>query len=249
MKRVIRCDLTAREINYLDRRANDLALRGADNLPPGAINQHWRISRQTRTLNGIFDKLRSMMGPFERCMYCLDSHGCDIEHFKPKASYNESMYTWNNLLLCCTECGRLKGSKFPMDGAEPLLIDPTGENPWDHLSFDPRLDTITASFDLASNTFDKKGTATVELLNLDRREALQHIYRRAYRRLTHCITQIIDAPPAPDEAVDILIEEDVCGLLGWMFGLEGERISPMLELKEHYVGIWDACHRKFVLMA
>lgn len=42
----------------------------------------------------------------------------------------QRMFKWRNLLLCCSECGRLKGNRFPLQGKKPLLIDPTKEQPW-----------------------------------------------------------------------------------------------------------------------
>ena len=74
---------------------------------------------------GVLTSLQTMMGERQRCMYCLDSHGSAIEHFRPKAAYPARMYHWPNLLLCCTECGRLKGNQFPLAGRQALLIDPS----------------------------------------------------------------------------------------------------------------------------
>jgi len=131
------------------------------------------------------------MGERERCMYCLDSHGTDIEHFWPKAPYPERMFTWSNLLLCCAECGRLKGDRFPLDVGRPMLIDPTAEEPWQYLDFDPETGNLVARFDLDADDWSAKGQKTVELLQLDRREALATGYRRTYRRLAAVVEHFL----------------------------------------------------------
>ncbi|WP_156427859.1 hypothetical protein [Thiohalocapsa sp. ML1] len=99
-------------------------------------------------------------------MYCEDSHGTDIEHFRPKTPFPECLFVWTNMLLCCAECGRLKGKQFPTDAmGEPLLIDPTVDAPWEHLDFDPETGNVVARFDLERNAFCPKGEKTVETLH------------------------------------------------------------------------------------
>lgn len=94
------------------------------------VNAEWKNARQTAPLQSVLAALKHIMGEHERCMYCLDSHATDIEHFWPKTPYPERLFLWPNLLLCCTECGRLKGDRFPLAEGQPLLIDPTAEEPW-----------------------------------------------------------------------------------------------------------------------
>ena len=82
MRRVERPALPASAQAYLDRRQSTVdrdAQLGALN-----IERQWRSARQTKTMATTLQTLRQMMGPRERCMYCVDSHGCDIEHFRPK---------------------------------------------------------------------------------------------------------------------------------------------------------------------
>jgi len=74
---------------------------------PDDVGQQWKSG--TKIYKEVRKTLQRMMGERERCMYCLDSHGADVEHFWPKTTYPERMFDWNNLLLCRTECGRMKG--------------------------------------------------------------------------------------------------------------------------------------------
>jgi hypothetical protein len=93
----------------------------------------WKNARRTQPLQAVHATLKRMMGERERCMYCRDSHGTDIDRFWPKTPYPERMFVWLNLLLCCAGCRRIKGDRFPVAGDQPLLVDPTAEDPWRHL--------------------------------------------------------------------------------------------------------------------
>ena len=82
-----------------------------------------------------------------------------IEHYRPKGRLHENnehcgywwlAYTASNLLLACSHCNRKKSTKFPLlkeehrvsepskdiSKEEPLIIDPTTEDPKEHLSYD-----------------------------------------------------------------------------------------------------------------
>lgn len=48
------------------------------------VGKEWDSARKTSVFKTILRVLKSMAGNRERCMYCLDSHGTDIEHFWPK---------------------------------------------------------------------------------------------------------------------------------------------------------------------
>jgi uncharacterized protein (TIGR02646 family) len=185
MRRVTRLPLSTKAKGYLAKRQKRVSVcRKAGTLD---IEREWSSARQTGSMRDVVALLRRMMGERERCMYCLDSHGSDIEHFWPKRSFPARMFLWPNLLLCCTECGRLKGDRFPRQGRLPLLIDPTGEDPWQHLDFDPRTGNLTARYDKVANDVSTKGKTTVELFQLDRREALSAGHLKTWRRF--CMAQ------------------------------------------------------------
>ncbi len=210
------------------------------------VNSKWKSARQTKTMGKVFTTLQSMMGVRQRCMYCLDSHGCDIEHFRPKAKSPKRMFRWRNLLLCCTECGRFKGSQFPMDGRRPLLIDPTKEEPWDYLDFDPITGNITARFDLQLNDFSAKGQQTVIVLQLDRREALAAGYVQTYRKLRTVINRFLQAPiQTVDDLINDLLHEDGHGLLGWCFKGAGQNEAAFSQLRTLHPAVWQSCCTAF----
>lgn len=117
MRRIQRTALPKAAQDYLSKRqsaANEKHENGDLD-----IQKDWKSARQTQKLKTVLVTLQSMMGLRQRCMYCLDSHGADIEHFRPKANYPKRMYDWPNLLLCCSECGRFKGNQFPLSGRRP----------------------------------------------------------------------------------------------------------------------------------
>lgn len=82
-------------------------------------------------------KLKKMAPPIERCMYCECSEGTGIDHFWPKHAYPLRTFDWLNFVWCCAGCNSTgKRNAFPLDqSGQPLLIDPTSEDPTRHLGF------------------------------------------------------------------------------------------------------------------
>lgn len=237
MRRVHRAPLPVRAGAYLEKRR--IATAG---LP--SVEKAWKGARQTQALQTVIRTLQSMAGARERCMYCVDSHGSDIEHFWPKATYVYKAFEWPNMLLCCTECGRLKGDRFPLlAGGQPVLVDPSAEDPWEHLDFDPDTGNLTARFDTTSASPSTRGVGTVRLLQLDRREAMTEGYRRTYRRLSECIRRALAVPGAIDaiQLVSDLLQSDDHGLMGWCFGPVGSKFQPFADLLLRDPDAWSAC--------
>ena len=178
-------------------------------------------------------------------MYCLDSHGADIEHFWPNAPYPAKAFTWPNLPLCRAACGRFNGDRFPVDHGRPLLVDPTVDDPWAVLDFDPRTGNLAARFDRGANAFYRKGNETVKLLQLDRREALSDGYRKTWRRVSRVVERYLSGEEPGAELTDRLLEADDHGLLGWCFDGAGENEPPFREWRERDPALWKACAERF----
>ena len=141
MKRIHRTPLPARTLTYLGRKQQEVD----SGIAPEAA---WTGARKTKTMNGVASTLAAMSGKRQRCMFCGDSRGTDIDHFWPKSRYREHTFDWLNLLWICAGCNRQKGNQFPLDAHQrPLLIDPTAEDPWDYLLLDSHTGNITARFD------------------------------------------------------------------------------------------------------
>ncbi len=203
---------------------------------------HWENRRDTIVKHGILGILKEMAGSRERCMYCLDSHATDIEHHHPKslAPYSK-MFEWANFLLCCTDCGRIKSNQFPLDeNALPLLINPSEENPWQYLDFDPLTGNITATYQVLQKGFSKKGQVTVEVLALDAREQLAKGYFKTWNRLVKAVEKFLKTPYLASEFIDKLLEKDDHHLLGWCFHGTGENEYPFNELKQRHPQLWQS---------
>lgn len=242
MRRIQRAVLSNAAQSYLSKRqvaANDKHKNGNLN-----IESDWKSARQTKSLKTVVNTLQAMMGPRQRCMYCLDSHGSDIEHFRPKAAYPKHMYRWPNMLLCCTECGRIKNDQFPLSGKQALLIDPTREDPWRHLDFDPVTGNFSARFDVKLSDWSTKGTKTVEVLKLDQREALSAGYLKTLRHLSDIVRRALTGGSIDTSRfISELENADDHGLLAWCFSDRGQTISPFKDLHQQYPSVWRRCHQ------
>jgi uncharacterized protein (TIGR02646 family) len=202
--------------------------------------------RKSKTLLAVVAALKQMAGPHELCMYCVNSEAGDIEHFRPKTPYPEHMFRWENLLLCCSICGRKKGSQFPMADGQPLLIDPTSENPWDYLDFEPRTGNIMARIDPVSQARMPKGLTTILTFELNSRQAVSNGYKRTFRRLKTKVEELLQREFVDDD-VERLRQEDDHGLLGWCFGKIGQKVQPFRRLYENKPQVWAICEQTFAI--
>ena len=60
-----------------------------------------------------------------------------IEHYRPKSQkrFEKLMFDWTNWLLSCGVCNCEKWTGFPERDGEPLLLDPTTDEPRNHVGF------------------------------------------------------------------------------------------------------------------
>ncbi|WP_369248159.1 hypothetical protein [Streptomyces sp. R41] len=96
------------------------------------------------------------------CMYCGGFTATDIEHFEPREHDALKTFFWPNHLLVCGPCN----STYTRDWwecddqtGEPLLIDPTRDDPFDHLLLNLREGKYRGETD--------KGRTTVSVLGLN----------------------------------------------------------------------------------
>ena len=244
MRRVFRRDLseeTERKLADEQSSTNQKYQNGTLN-----VEAEWKRARRNKPLNEALQALQVMAGNRQRCMYCGDSHGTDIEHFWPKSPFPKRMFRWTNMLLCCTDCGRKKGNRFPLDNQQPLLIDPSVDNPWEFLDFDPDTGNITARYEQSSNDYTVKGLKTVEVLQFDRREAMARGYQRTFRRIKRCVEQALEQETIDAAALfHELGEADDHGLLGWCFDGLGSCVSPFAGLQANHPAVWESCLQAF----
>ena len=244
MRRIPRQELPAVVVRYLDARQQradaDYAAKTLD------IEKSWKSARQTRKLEMVKAQLQQMVGGRQRCMYCSDSAGTDIEHFWPKAVYPERMFRWLNMLLCCTGCGRdCKGSQFPLVNGTPALLDPTVDDPWDYLDFSPATGILFARMS-RNGTTSAIGTETVRVFRFAKRDAVTLGYQRSFRRIRKVIhAALADPPTAADSFISDLKDADEHGILGWCFRGAGINEAPMSNLRHAQPTIWAECEQAF----
>lgn len=125
----------------------------------------------------------------KKCSYCERSvsKADPLDHYRPRRScvgedgtiehggYWWLAWSWNNLLLSCTEHNSIKGSKFDVDGPrltpltwesaneQPRLLDPAVVDPLEHLEL---FEGSDGHWTVQGKT--RLGASTAEALELDR---------------------------------------------------------------------------------
>ena len=135
-------------------------------------------------------KTQLLQDQHNKCAFCekniLDDIR-DVEHFKPKTECQQQKgspvfrgywwlaFDWTNLVYCCKVCNEsYKKNYFPLANAhssnpspssekteDPLLINPTRDNPVDFIVFDKNR--------IYANNNSLKGQTTINVLGLNRR--------------------------------------------------------------------------------
>lgn len=120
----------------------------------------WRNRRSVRAQ--VHEALTDSAAGRQRCMYCGDNEGTDIDHYNPVARAPHLTFVWPNHLLACATCNsHHKRDRFPLSPrGTPLLLDPTQDDPFDHLAL-----SLTVGSYLG---LTERGNATIELCSLNR---------------------------------------------------------------------------------
>lgn len=149
--------------------------------------------RYNRHGNQVFDVVRSTLDDMcfgvQRCGYCEDSVGNEIEHIRPKNLYPERTFVWENYLLACGGCNRAKGDSFSvLDGGgdlvnvarrrgapirrpapgTPALIDPRREDPLAFLALEIEDTFLFLPREDLRGADKTRAEYTIDLLKLNR---------------------------------------------------------------------------------
>jgi len=205
----------------------------------------WKRARKTKSLGRLASLLASATGTRERCMYCEDSRGTDIEHYRPRAGHPGLIFRWHNWLWACSGCNRSKSGRFPVDAASgaALLIDPSAEDPWEFLVFESRTGEITARWH--GNVEDARGRATLETLSPLRGQAVCEGRARTRRHLIRALKAFLaepgdeDAGPRINELVHWVRDADDYGLVEWFFLRDGGEETPFRQLRDGRPLAWE----------
>jgi uncharacterized protein (TIGR02646 family) len=166
--------LSDRKVKWLsDLRA---AKRSRDNKKFSSIQARYGHEKIRTALNNMFSG---------RCAYCESEIGTvaspHIEHYRPKHRYLSLTFEWKNLLLSCPICNDKghKGTKFPNQYQKGPLIDPSIENPANHLEFIYDPTNALATVEAKTN----RGETTIDIFGLNKRPDLLKARSNLIRQL------------------------------------------------------------------
>jgi len=169
-------------------------------------NNYWTNRKNNAAFNGtdgVKAVLMAMCHGLQRCCYCEDSLGDEIEHIFPKALFPEKTFVWENYLFACGGCNSPKSSKYaifdssgtfhqlvaPKDKtlrAQPptpyisAVINPREDNPMDFWELDLTDFTFRITVTAGSSNYQKANYTLNELLYLNNRENLVQGRATAY---------------------------------------------------------------------
>lgn len=171
MRYIRRRPLSEETLKFLEARTQQIRDAGAENAKEEAdgakgtgrakeeAERLWK-RQNNRAMNEVRRTLEEMASGRHRCMYCEDSAGHTIDHFRPRKKAPDKAFEWENLLLACGLCNSTKEANFPVDERDdPLLLNPTLDEPLEHL----RLSLQTG--ELLSDT--RRGEETIKLFHLN----------------------------------------------------------------------------------
>lgn len=161
----------------LTRRLDNVRDRGGT---AAAARDEWGRARAAK--QHVQELLHRMAHGVRRCMYCEDSLGTDIDHFQPIATAPLRAFDWPNHLLACSHCNsNQKRDAYPRDAdGNCLLVDPSAEDPSDHLTL------LLASGTYLART--PKGEETIRVFALNRVDLVQG-RRAAFRMASAALCQ------------------------------------------------------------
>ncbi|MBK9646936.1 MAG: TIGR02646 family protein [Deltaproteobacteria bacterium] len=180
-----RADLYARHTE-----ASRLTPRSAE------IDAVWRGLYNTPTRDELVSALRAMSDG--KCAYCECVDPRDVEHFYPKSRHPERMFRWDNLLFVCKTCNLDKTSRFPLEGTQALLIEPSAEDParffwWDPVTGRPLLDS--------EPTRRRRAEETIKILPRLKHQDLAEERRKLRLDVLFFLTEVLEEVPRPPDVV------------------------------------------------
>ncbi|WP_346895564.1 hypothetical protein [uncultured Roseibium sp.] len=151
-----------------------------------------RFSSRNTTTNATFRVVRARLSEMcsgaQRCVYCEDSVGDEVEHIKPKDLYPEDVFRWPNYIYACGPCNGGKNNKFavinqgnlvivtrprgapitPPSLGDPAFINPRTEDPLAFLTIDLLGTFLILPCEGLDPVAESRAKFTIEVLNLNR---------------------------------------------------------------------------------
>jgi hypothetical protein len=119
-----------------------------------------KTQQRQRSLRPDESKQLSLLEPFVEAIPPSIEDPEERAHYRPKGrkEFARLAFRWDNWLLSCGKCNESKWQHFPDCEGQPCLLDPTVDEPSEHLTFSSaRVVGLTS-----------RGRVTAELLGLDR---------------------------------------------------------------------------------
>lgn len=231
---ISRLDLTLSSRLEMMRKQRAIAKNAVD------VEREWRSFRGSAAGVDVVETL-GRMSTLDRCMYCLDSRACDVEHILPKSKSLEWVFDWKNLLWICSDCNRRKGSRLPAPnlGDEARVYDPCREQFWSLFMLDaetgfvaPRwLDRDTQS-PVAVATLDLVTSVNLESVAERRRRASLRLSNRAEAVLEHGTSRVLHTGFMRD------LRSDEQAIAEWFLNFEGRNDPIWTALRTNYPKLW-----------
>ncbi len=125
-----------------------------DNIQPEDIKNAWQSFTNSKLKKQNLEQLNKM---FKGCCaycegICESTSYLEIEHFRPKSIYPKLMFDYNNMNISCEKCNKKKKEKF-----DERLINPTVDNPQEHLKFETYLLV----------PIDERGMITIDIFDIN----------------------------------------------------------------------------------
>ncbi|MBL8000926.1 MAG: hypothetical protein JNL05_03090 [Flavobacteriales bacterium] len=157
--------------------------------------------RGNATFDEVKSTLRSHAQGAQRCAYCEDSVGDEVEHMRPKDHFPEECFKWDNYVFACGPCNSPKGNRFavfeqgtdelirygdpkwpkgsPPPPGDDVLLNVRHDDPLAFAMLDLRTFRFVAMGDIDQRSIERYRYTFIEVLNLSR-ELLLSARRTAY---------------------------------------------------------------------
>ena len=111
------------------------------------------------------------------CGYCERNTRGEVDHFRPKSRFPESVYDWKNWIFSCHECNQAKGDKWPTEGYVDPCVESESCRPENYFTFNTKNGAITPLRGLDTDRFEKAQQMIVDIKLND----LHHMVGRLVR--------------------------------------------------------------------
>lgn len=133
-----------------------------------AASSKYKQARGARWFSPVVESLKFMACEGQRCMCCSGGEAAQVEHYRPKSTYPQHVFLWENLLWICSVCNLAKANNFD-EQCRP--VDPTCEDVWDYFFID-EFGNFCAAWSDETGSLNTRAVETIRLYELDR-QALQ----------------------------------------------------------------------------